>query len=271
MAELESRGGEQAAGEEERLLGEEVAVLDFNMLCSTVAMQAQNGKWGELNGDYEDVDLVSNYHDYGGGVHRMWEGELVHDCFEDRRLALQSSCCPCYRFGKNMTRAGFGSCFLQGSIHLILVIIALSNLVAFTITRRCFFLYVAICFALSVATYMGYYRIQIKKKFNIKGDETSFDDYVYHLACPCCTLCQESRTLEMNNVQDGMWHGRGDTICIGSFSEDSKPYLELSPPFVVSTKCPELLSMQKASNDRFLLPNSAVGHAPPLIPLPPPV
>lgn len=75
----------------------------------------------------------------------------------------------------------------------------------------------------------------------------------------------------MNNVQDGMWHGRGDTICIGSFSEDSKPYLELSPPFVVSTKCPELLSMQKASNDRFLLPNSAVGHAPPLIPLPPPV
>lgn len=91
MAELDSRGGEQAAAEDERLLGGEVAVLDFDMLCSTVAMQAQNGKWGELNGDYEDVDLVSNYHDYGGGVHRMWEGELVHDCFEDRRLALQSS------------------------------------------------------------------------------------------------------------------------------------------------------------------------------------
>lgn len=148
----------------------------------------------------------------------------------------------------------------------------------------------------------------------VQGGETSFDDCVYHLVCPCCTLCQvcfrvrfcfpqymqteysqsyptstklvscteilhydyceleqESRTLEMNNVQDGMWHGRGDTICIGSFSEDSKPYLELSPPFVVSTKCPELLSMQKASSDRFLLPNSAVGHAPPLIPLPPPV
>lgn len=51
---------------------------------------------------------------------------------------------------------------------MILVMIALSNLVAFTITRRCYFLYVAICFALSVGTYMGYYRIQLKKKFNIK-------------------------------------------------------------------------------------------------------
>lgn len=251
MAELEKRGGEQAAAaaEEERLLGEEVAVLDFDMLCSTVAMQAQKGKWGELNGDNEEENIVSDYHDYGGGVHRMWEGELVYDCFDDRRLALQSSCCPCYRFGKNMTRAGFGSCFLQGSIHLILVIIAVSNLVAFTITRRCYFLYLAISFALSVGTYMGYYRIQIKKKFNIKGGETSFDDCLYHLICPCCALCQESRTLEMNNVQDGMWHGRGDTICIGSFSEDS----------------PELLSMQKTS---FLLPTSAGGHA---IPLPPPV
>ncbi|XP_057764673.1 uncharacterized protein LOC130985621 isoform X2 [Salvia miltiorrhiza] len=204
MAELDKRGGEQAAAEEERLLGEEAAVLDFDTLCSTVAMQAQQGKWGKLNGDNEEEYIVSNFREYGGGVHRMWEGELFYDCFDDRRLALQSSCCPCYRFGKNMKRAGFGSCFLQG------------------------------------------------------GD-TSFDDFVYHVICPSCMLSQESRTLEMNNVQDGIWHGRGDTICVGSFSEDSKAYLELHPPFVVSTKCPQLLSMQQTSNDTIILPTSVVG------------
>nr|GFA88491.1 PLAC8 family protein [Tanacetum cinerariifolium] len=26
----------------------------------------------------------------------------------------------------------------------------------------------------------------------------------------------ESRTLDMNNVHDGTWHGRGDTMCIGT-------------------------------------------------------
>ncbi|XP_042031062.1 uncharacterized protein LOC121777774 [Salvia splendens] len=253
MTELERRGGEQAAAEEERLLSEEVSVLDFDMLCSTVAMQAQQGKWGKLNGD-EEAELG-----YGGGVHRMWEGELFYDCLDDRRLALQSSCCPCYRFGKNMKRAGFGSCFLQGSVHLILLVIALSNLLAFTITRKCYFLYLAASFALSLGTYMGYYRIQIKKKFNIIGGDTSLDDFIYHIICPSCMLSQESRTLEMNNVQDGIWHGRGDTICVGSFSEDSKAYLELYPPYVVSTKCPQLLSMQQTSNDTIVLPTSVVG------------
>ncbi|KAG6394000.1 hypothetical protein SASPL_144576 [Salvia splendens] len=278
MTELERRGGEQAAAaaEEERLLSEEVSVLDFDMLCSTVAMQAQQGKWGKLNGDEED-ELG-----YGGGVHRMWEGELFYDCLDDRRLALQSSCCPCYRFGKNMKRAGFGSCFLQGSVHLILLVIALSNLLAFTITRKCYFLYLAMSFALSVGTYMGYYRIQIKKKFNIKplysgisaiandlmvffiwicvspcvGGDTSLDDFIYHVICPSCMLSQESRTLEMNNVQDGIWHGRGDTICVGN---DRKAYLELCPPFVVSTKCLQLLSMQQSSNDAIVLQTSVVG------------
>lgn len=45
---------------------------------------------------------------------------------------------------------------------------------------------------------------------------------------------QESRTLEMNNVQNGTWHGRGDTLCIGGFRDESKSMFELSPPSVVS-------------------------------------
>lgn len=59
---------------------------------------------------------------------------------------------------------------------------------------------------------------------------------------------QESRTLEMNNVQDGTWHGRGDTICIGSFPEGKNSFFELNPPPLVSTNSPELISMQKSTD-----------------------
>ncbi|KAG8385641.1 hypothetical protein BUALT_Bualt03G0066200 [Buddleja alternifolia] len=215
MAELGKRDGGAAAAveEEERLLMEEVTLLDIDMLCSAVALQAQKGKWGKLNGDNDDdgeeEDIVCEYNQYGGGVFRMWEGELVHDCLDDRRIALQSTCCPCYRFGKNMKRAGFGSCFLQVN--------TLSN----------------------------------TSGLLMQGSDSSLNDCVYHLICPCCTLCQESRTLEMNNVEDGIWHGRGDTICIGSYSEDVIP----------CTKSPDFLSMQKTSNDSIHLSTSVVEYA----------
>ncbi|KAK3431737.1 hypothetical protein EUGRSUZ_E03677 [Eucalyptus grandis] len=163
---------------------EGVTVLDFDMLCSTVALQTQ-GKWRKLEsgeGDDEGLEL-------GGGVFRMWEGEVL-DCFEDRRVALQSSCCPCYRFGKNMKRAGFGSCFMQGTFHFVLAFCAFFSVIAFAVTKRPLFIYLAVAFAFSLGTYMGLFRAQIRKKFNIKGSDSSLDDCVYHFICPCCALCQ---------------------------------------------------------------------------------
>lgn len=78
--------GEGEGEVEQQKLLEGVAVLDFDMLCSTVAMQAQ-GKWTKFenngNGDGEDVGEF-------GGVLRMWEGELL-DCFEDRRIAIETA------------------------------------------------------------------------------------------------------------------------------------------------------------------------------------
>lgn len=83
--EVVKSGETEGEGEEQRLL-EGVAVLDFDMLCSTVALQAQ-GKWTKFdhngNGDDEDSGEF-------GGVFRMWEGELL-DCFEDRRIAIQTA------------------------------------------------------------------------------------------------------------------------------------------------------------------------------------
>ncbi|KAL5839704.1 hypothetical protein ACOSQ4_012312 [Xanthoceras sorbifolium] len=240
-------GGGGGGGEEEEVLLQGVTVMDFDVLCSTVAQ----GNWRKLRDD-DDDDVDGG--ELGGAVLRMWEGEVL-DFFEDRRVALQSACCPCYRFGKNMRRAGFGACFLQGTVYFVLAIGALMNFIAFIVTKRRCFLYLAIAFVISIGGYLGFYRTQIKKKFNIRGSDSSMDDCIYHLLCPCCTLSQESRTLEINNVQDGTWHGRGDTICVGSYSEGSKPLFELHPLPPVSIKCPEPCSMQKSTDVVITLDN----------------
>ncbi|KAK4386646.1 hypothetical protein Sango_2535200 [Sesamum angolense] len=193
-------GRAEVGGEEEKKLMEEVTVLDLDMLRSTIAMHAEKGGLGKLNGEKK---IVSNYTQYGGGVFRLWEVVRVTD------------------LERNMHRAGFGSSFLQGSIYLIFFVIAMSNLLAFMVSRSCCFLCLAIASTASGGIYVGYYRTQIRKKFKI----------------------QESRTLEMNNVQDGIWQGRGVTVCTGSFNEDNEPSSLLIPPSVVSTKSPEFHSM----------------------------
>ncbi|XP_059623623.1 uncharacterized protein LOC132266674 isoform X2 [Cornus florida] len=242
MAELAKRetvGNGGVEDEEAAKLLEGVAVLDFDVLCSTVAMQTQ-GKAIKLNSNDEYEEGGG---EFGGGVLRMWEGELLH-CFEDHRIALQSTCCPCSRFGKNMRRAGFGSCFLQGMIYFILAATVIFNCIAFIVSKRRSFLYLCVAFTISLGTYVGFYRTQIRKKFNIR----------------------ESRTLEMNNVQDGTWHGRGDTICIGGFGEGSKPCFQLHPPPVMSTKSPEPNSMQKTTNASDHAWTPEVSHSVLLVP-----
>lgn len=71
MGDLEKQ---ERVGENERLL-EGMPVLDFDMLCSSVALQSAHGSWGKLGGGDEEQQ---------GGVLRMWEGELL-DCFDDFR------------------------------------------------------------------------------------------------------------------------------------------------------------------------------------------
>jgi hypothetical protein len=78
-----SRGRPESEGEEE----EAMAVLDFDMLCASVAMSAERrkgaaGMASACGGGGEGG---------GGGVQRMWEGDVVIDCFEDRRIALEAA------------------------------------------------------------------------------------------------------------------------------------------------------------------------------------
>ncbi|KAE8728641.1 hypothetical protein F3Y22_tig00004111pilonHSYRG00017 [Hibiscus syriacus] len=105
----------------------------------------------------------------------MWEGEVVFDVLEDHRVALQSVCCPCYRFGKNMRRASLGDCFLQGTVHFILA--------------------AGVCSSTSLPS----------------SSPTGTASCIRRLHSPYLSEriqgSSESRTLEMNNVKDGTWHG----------------------------------------------------------------
>lgn len=92
----EEGGGRGEKEEEKERLLEGMAVLDFDMLCSSVALQTAHGTWGKLGvvggtlgvGDEEEEQHGGDFG--GGGVFRLWEGELL-DCFDDRRIALESA------------------------------------------------------------------------------------------------------------------------------------------------------------------------------------
>ncbi|URD89697.1 Cys-rich domain containing protein [Musa troglodytarum] len=154
--------------EEEAVGGEVAAVLDFDMLCATVALQTQGMSVGksrrkEAVAEEGDEDDEMEF----GGVQRMWEGDVT-DCFDDRRIAIQAACCPCYRFGMNMRRANLGSCFLQATAHSIFIVAALFSFIAFVITNRYCFLYMAIASTFSSGLYLGHFRTRLKKQFNIR-------------------------------------------------------------------------------------------------------
>ncbi|KAH9303946.1 hypothetical protein KI387_008350, partial [Taxus chinensis] len=229
--------------------GEGMAVLDFDVLCATVAMQSESLS-------FEFRRLADR--EGGGGVQRLWEGGLM-DCCDDRKILLETACCPSSTFGKNMRRGGFGTCVGQGIAHFLFGVSALVCYIVFGVTKVYSFLYLAITITVLLALYTGYFRTEMRRRFNIKGSDSALDDCMHHLLCSSCTLCQflmiihfhectqEARTLEMNNVQDGVWHGRGDTILVGSYRESQKSSVELQRPAVV-TISPEACSMNKTDH-----------------------
>lgn len=91
MADLEKQDRmvavDNAEEEEKERFLEGMSVLDFDMLCSTVALQTQ-GRWTKLE-TAEGGDVGAEGADFGG-VLRMWEGGLL-DCLDDRRIAVESA------------------------------------------------------------------------------------------------------------------------------------------------------------------------------------
>jgi Cys-rich protein (TIGR01571 family) len=73
--------------------------------------------------------------------------------------------------------------------------------------------------------YAAYRRFQMRKRFNIPGDEWA--DYFSWLCCGPCALCQETRTLAGNSVEDGYWPEEK-----GNGSGEQQPLIFGQPNFV---------------------------------------
>eukprot|EP00249_Psilotum_nudum_P016420 c25816_g1_i3 orf=214-1158(+) len=222
----------QQQQERGRKSSDRLPIVDFDVLCATVARQSE-ALAVEL-----DQTLAE---ETAGGVQRMWEGGVLA-CFDESEIVLQTVCCPCVTFGKSLARAGFGTCFGKGSIYFLLLAGAITSYSLYLCTLHRLFFFVAVGLLISLASFAGYFRIQIRRRFNIKGSSadsfvSAVDDYLNHCLCGFCTLCQEARTLEMNNVHDGNWHGRGDTVLVGSYSacgfHHSQP-AEMNHPVVIT-------------------------------------
>lgn len=48
-------------------------------------------------------------------------------------------------------------------------------------------------------------RCQIRRKYSLPGSDC--EDFLLWTCCMSCALCQESRTLQLNNVENGEWYG----------------------------------------------------------------
>lgn len=70
----------------------------------------------------------------------------------------------------------------------------------------------------------------------------------------------------MNNVQSGVWHGRGDTICLASGGEGSKAFISLSQPPLLPVRSPDLCSMERTSNGIEHSWNTLSAPSEPLVP-----
>ena len=125
---------------------------------------------------------------------------------------------PCCAFARNMQR-GLGLAFLS-QFAAFLVLAYLGRAAALTLSSLCIADHHVLpnCVALvpsinvaywilvsAFALYAGYRRHQLRQRFRIEGSEAC--DYAAWLCCPMCALCQETRTLAHNRVEDGIWLG----------------------------------------------------------------
>jgi len=79
---------------------------------------------------------------------------------------------------------------------------------------------------LGFLVYAGYRRNQLRKRFAIPGDE--WEDYFVWLCCGPCSLCQETRTLSANGVEDGVWPSFGGNSA-GAY--EKSPLMSASPTY----------------------------------------
>jgi len=74
-------------------------------------------------------------------------------------------------------------------------------------------------------------RVQMRERFSIRGSAVS--DFCAWLWCSPCALCQETRTLELRGVRDGVWHGTDPLASRKRAAATTAPLVQEMPSKVV--------------------------------------
>ena len=72
----------------------------------------------------------------------------------------------------------------------------------------------------------------MRRRFAIPGDE--WEDYFSWMCCAPCTLCQETRTLSGNGVEDGVWPAHTGNAGYEKGGYEKQPLLPTTPPAAVT-------------------------------------
>jgi Cys-rich protein (TIGR01571 family) len=160
------------------------------------------GREGQAD-SIEDINQSDKAGSKEAPVDLNWTGGLL-DCTDDPTIWSLSFFCTCCMFGWNMQRLGFGNMFVHMFTFLLLCIapfwvlnisaLNISNLVLSDVIG-----YAGIFFCFYGLLYGGYWRIQMRKKLKLPGNNfcchsASLTDYVQWLFCWSCALAQEIRT-----------------------------------------------------------------------------
>jgi Cys-rich protein (TIGR01571 family) len=185
-----------------------------------------------------------------------WVGGLM-DFWDQISLAYLSIFCSCCVFGWNVQRLGFGNMYVHIATFLLFCLAPffIFNLAAVNINNEnlrealgltgiflCFF----------GLLYGGFWRIQMRKRFNLPGNNfcchnPNATDCFRWLFCCSCSLAQEVRTADYYDIAD-----ESQRIMSPLPREDGLPLFKSTPgsPYRSGTASPSIFIMESPSAPR---------------------
>ncbi|KAL6337597.1 hypothetical protein AAG906_037190 [Vitis piasezkii] len=146
-----------------------------------------------------------------GGIFNLWD--------DVNQAYLSLFCCFCV-FGWNMERLGFGNMYVHMATFLLFCVAPfwIFNLAAINVddegVRQILGL-VGIVLCVFGLLYGGLWRIQMRKRFNLPGNnlccwKPALTDCAQWLCCACCSLAQEVRTADYYDIAENKFYTKQD-------------------------------------------------------------
>ncbi|KAJ9694096.1 hypothetical protein PVL29_009874 [Vitis rotundifolia] len=146
-----------------------------------------------------------------GGIFNLWD--------DVNQAYLSLFCCFCV-FGWNMERLGFGNMYVHIATFLLFCVAPfwIFNLAAINVdderVRQILGL-VGIVLCVFGLLYGGFWRIQMRKRFNLPGNnlccwKPALTDCAQWLCCACCSLAQEVRTANYYDIAENKFYRKQD-------------------------------------------------------------